>query len=131
MNAEDIAASLVLGFLAGLLIFAAIAMSHRGKPWWVGPPVRPPAAPTDDPRYRSPTPEAATRRSNSGPFDALFTFDRVYVLVTRLVLLAMVLYGAWLAPRLRWVLLAAVSTLALLHVLWHYVARWLGARGDT
>src|SRR5881628_2784667 len=38
MSAEDIITSIVLGFVGGLLIFTAIVVSRRGKPWSLPPP---------------------------------------------------------------------------------------------
>lgn len=129
MSAEDILVSVVLGFVAGLLIFVGIVAARRGMPWWPVNPARPAGAPDDDRRQASSAPLTTVEPSGFRPLVALLRLDRLYVLCVRVVLLSMVLYGAWVAPRLRWVLLGAVSTLALLFLMWHFAARWLHGRG--
>ena len=128
MSAEDIITSIVLGFVAGLLIFAGIVAARRGKPWWPVHPVRLAVAPDDDRRQTSSAPLTIIEPSGFRPLVALLRLDRLYVLCARVVLVSMVLYGAWVAPRLRWVLLGAVTTLALLLLMWHFAVRWLHGR---
>ena len=131
MSTEDIIVSLVLGALGGLLIFAAVVMARRGNPWTLAPPRRPTNVPANDHRHVASTPLPPDGLSGIRPLAVLFKLDSLLFVAVRLVLIAMVLYGVWVVPRLRWVLLGAAGTFTLLFLVWRRVARWLHARGGT
>ncbi|OLD64377.1 MAG: hypothetical protein AUI47_06335 [Acidobacteria bacterium 13_1_40CM_2_68_5] len=131
MSAEDIITSIVLGFVGGLLIFTAIVVSRRGKPWSLPPPRHAEDRSDDDRRQASSAPLTPIGSGWFRPLAVLLSLDRLYVLGARLVLIAMVLYSAFVVPRLRWVLLGALSTLTLLFFLWHFVAGLLRGRNKV
>jgi len=85
----------------------------------------------DDRRQASSAPLTPIGSGWFRPLAVLLSLDRLYVLGARLVLIDMVLYSAFVVPRLRWVLLGALSTLTLLFFLWHFVAGLLRGRNKV
>src|SRR5258706_7307997 len=120
MSSDDIAEALILGCIAGLLVFVAMVLAKRGKSVWSAPKT-PVAVPARDTRHSSPSPPTPSERGGFRPLAALLALDRAYVFGARVVLVAMLLYGAWVAPRLRWVGLGALVTFGAFSLVWHYV----------
>jgi len=60
--------------------------------------------------------------------DQVLAFDRFMDLLGVLFVIAMLLYGAWVAPRLRLILAVAVATALMSSFMWLKVARWLARR---
>jgi len=60
--------------------------------------------------------------------DQVLAFDRFMDLLGVLFVIAMLLYGAWVAPRLRLILAVAVATALMSSFVWLKVARWLARR---
>ena len=59
-----------------------------------------------------------------GALEQFFHLDRVGDLVALLFIIAMLLYGAWVAPRLRVVLEVAVPTVVMSSFVWSRLKRW-------
>jgi len=130
VSAEDIAASLLLGFITGIPIFVATLLSklRRSRRGAAG---RSPGRAAADPRHTSTVPSAPSEGRGVRPLLALLAIDELYVFAGRLVLIAMVLYGAWVAPRIRWAVLGAAITYVVLSLLWRLAARWVGGKRDS
>jgi hypothetical protein len=63
-----------------------------------------------------------------GVLDNLPTFDEVTDLVFVVLLIAMHLYGAWVAPRLRSILAVSVATIIVCSLAWFKIASWVARR---
>src|SRR5262245_47998488 len=98
MNKEEILTALLVGGLVGIFLFVAIQVRIRR---WS------PRKPESDDRYRStqePTRPTSPLRSAGKAVD---TAERLYDLAFSILVVAMVIYGAVVAPRLRPILLVA------------------------
>ena len=125
---EDVLASGAMGFVLGLFAFIAGVVRVR---YWVSRRRKATLSSTaagGDPRY-APGPVAPS--SGGGlrmVLDQVLAFDRFMDLLGVLFVIAMLLYGAWVAPRLRLILAVAVATALMSSFMWLKVARWLARR---
>lgn len=105
MQTEDILSTVLIGFLFGLFVFAAVYFRvlrwHRGR-----------------------VTHPATTSLRAG-IDQLFALDRLVDLVVALFIVAMLVYGAVVAPRLRYILGVAVITAAASWWVWHVIMKWM------
>ena len=89
-------------------------------------PRRSPSVP-DDPDDRQ-GPGATihpSRGSLLAALDQLVAVDRILDLIGILFILALLSYGAWVAPRVRYVLGSAVLTVVACWMAWRTISRWL------
>jgi hypothetical protein len=126
MTGEEIAAALAFGFLIGLIVYGAVLVSRHG---WSADRERPnpdaepdasPDAPPDTPpddRYQPPPPLTPSTGEALRPLGAVVRVSRLYVMATRVLVVAMALYGAYVAPRVRWVVVGAAATYLLLYAI--------------
>lgn len=124
MNKEDFLASTMIGFLVGLAGFVAIYVrvrqwsALRARASSPVPGVSGPGQPTVEPT-------AAMPLSLRDAVNSLFALDRWADLAAVGFILLMLLYGAIVAPRLRYILFVAVITAAVAWRVVQYVMRWL------
>jgi hypothetical protein len=122
---EDLLASSAMGFMLGVLAFIGGTVRLRYWASRMRQTAPTPAAHAPDPRYAAPQ----TARTSSGWFRAalshILVLDRVGDLIMALLFVSVLLYGAWIVPRLRVVVGVAVATAIVLALLWRKVARWL------
>jgi len=125
---EDVLASAAMGFVLGLFAFTAgivrvryFASRRRQKILRSG-------AAGGDPRYSPGSVAPSLGTSLRGLLAQVLAFDRIMDLVGVLFVIAMLLYGAWVAPRLRLILAVAVATVIISSLVWLKVARWLARR---
>ena len=128
MTREELLASSAMGFVFGLFAFAAVLLRVR---YWTSRKQRT-AQPLDpvsrDARYESQPVTPSEGRGLWASFEGLLAFDRFMDLLAVLLVIGMLLYGAWIAPRLRLVLAVGVATALGCSFLWAKVAKWLPRR---
>ena len=128
MNNQDVLASGAMGLLFGLFAFAAgfVRVRYWGSRRRQTPLNSSPG--TVDARY-SPGRVAPSLGSElRAALGQLLAFDRLMDLVAVLFVIAMLLYGAWVVPRLRLVLAVAVATAMGCTLVWLKAAKWLARR---
>jgi len=119
MNTEEVLATLLVGGLVGLFLFVGVTV--RVRRWS-------PSRPVVDDRYH-PAPEPPRPISPLRTAEkAIHTADQLYDLVLCVIVIAMMTYGAIVAPRLRLILLVAVVTAAVLWWGWQGLQKWLASR---
>jgi hypothetical protein len=125
MSSEDLYATVVMGFLLGLFAFGAGYM--RVRRWSNRASSKSSAAATagHDGRHDTARATVVEPISVRAVIEALFAFDRAADLVWGLFVVAMLLYGAVVAPRLRYILAVAVMTVAITWWAWRVVVKWL------
>src|SRR5712691_4298405 len=109
MEQEDLLFSLAMGFLFGLFAFAAGMVRIH---WWGrGRQPRSPSDPDIAGDRHGPGGRIQPRRGSLlTALDQLLVVDRILDLIGILFILALLLYGAWVAPRVRYVLGSAAVT---------------------
>jgi hypothetical protein len=125
MSGEDLYASVMAGTLLGLFAFAGGYV--RVRRWSNRAPrtSSTEAAAGQDGRHDPGRPTLAEPISFRAGIEALFALDRVADLVGALFIVAMLVYGAVVAPRLRYILAVAVITVAVTWWVWRLVTKWL------
>ena|SRR2546425_2841762 len=125
MNNEDLYASLAMGGVLGVFAFVAGLIRVRRWNLRLGPAGPRPDSSTEQGRYSPDRPI----QSPSGTLFAFFAqfaaIDRLGDLLGLLFIVAMLLYGAWVAPRLRLIVAVAIITVALCCLGWRGVGKLL------
>ena len=122
MNSEDLYVAAAMGFLLGLFAFAAGLIRVRNWKRIVSGRSRTSSSVAHD-RYSAPPtvqPAGVRRRSF---LSGLLTLDRLGDSLALLFILAMLLYGAWVAPRLRLIVAIAALTVGLCCLAWRGIGR--------
>ena len=127
METEDLLASALMGFLLGLFAFVAGYVRVRRWSGATSPAARPDTAGQDD-RYHPGQVTNPSSMSFRTVIEQFFAFDRLVDLVSVLFVVAMLVYGAVVAPRLRYILAAALITVAVTWWVFRLVRRWLPQR---
>src|SRR6266704_1178008 len=124
MDREDLLFSLAMGFLFGLFAFAAGMVRIH---WWGrGRQPRSPSAPNHvDDRHGAGGTIGPRRGSLLAGLDQLLVVDRILDLLGILFILALLSYGAWVAPRVRYVLGSAAVTVVACWVVWRTISKWI------
>jgi hypothetical protein len=121
-STEDIYAAAAMGFLLGLFAFGVGLI--RVRAWKrTGPGRSRSDSRVAQDRYSAPPtvqPRVDRRQAFMGGVAVL---DRIGDLVGLLLILAMLLYGAWVAPRLRLAIAVAALTVGLCCLVWRAVRR--------
>ena len=125
MNSEDLYAIIMAGSLLGVLAFAGGYV--RVRRWSNRIPRTSTAEPGTghDGRHDPGRATLAEPMSFRAVMEALFALDRVADLVWVFFIVAMLVYGAVVAPRLRYILAVAVITVAVSWWVWRVITRWL------
>jgi len=133
MSSEDLIAACAMGFIFGLFLFVAVYV--RVRKW---PSQRQPSRSATDSeeggaRYAAGSTIDPPRPGLMKLLEQLVIIDRFADLAISLFLVAMLLYGAIVAPRLRIVECVAGGTALLCWWCWRTVSRWLTRRpsGET
>ena len=125
MNEEDLYSSIAMGGVFGVFAFVAGLIRVRRWKLLLGPAGPRPHSSTEQDRY---SPDRSVQTA-SGSFSAFFvqvaTIDHLWDLLGLLFVLAMLLYGAWVAPRLRLILAVAAVTVGLCCLGWRGVRKLL------
>src|SRR6266571_4577646 len=125
MNDEDLYASIAMGGVLGC--FAFVAGLIRVRRWNLR--IRPAGAQSDSAaqqdRYAPIRGADATGGGVLAFFEQLASIDRIGDLLGLLFIVAMLLYGAWVAPRLRVIVAFACVTVVLCCLVWRVVGKWL------
>jgi hypothetical protein len=125
VSAEDILGPLVMGFLLGLFAFGATYVRvHR---WSTRVPSNASTPAGDGPsdRHVLSQPIQPSGTPLRAWLEHVVAFDRVADMIGVVLVVAMLVYGAVVAPRLRYVLASAVVTMAVAWWLWQSITKWL------
>jgi hypothetical protein len=117
-----------IGFLLGLFFFAGLLVRVNS---WVSRRRQSRLtsdAGSDDNRYSPAEVVARFEGGLRGVLDNLPAFDEVIDLLFVVFFVAMHLYGAWVAPRLRPVLAVSVATIVVCSFSWFKIASWVARR---
>ena len=119
MSREDLLACGAMGFILGLFVFAAAMIRVRRWPFrssssGVG---------IEEERYGKGTPVQPTTISLRKLFHGYIALGYLYDLVWMGILLAMLLYGAFVAPRLRIIVVVAGITVLVAWQCWRLLAK--------
>jgi len=122
MSREDLLFSGAMGFLLGLFAFAAGMVRIH---WWTrGRRPRAPSVPDSvDDRHAPGLTIQPGRGSFREVLDQMIVMDRILDLVGILFILALLLYGAWVTPRVRYILGSAAITVVVCWLVWRTISK--------
>jgi hypothetical protein len=128
---EEVLASGAMGLMLGLFAFTAGVVRVR---YWASrkhrtSPNR--SSDTVDARYSTNQIAPSAPSGLRAALQGYFAFERLMDLLVMLFFVAMLLYGAWVAPRLRLILLVAGFTAIGCSFVWVKTRKWLLGRRQS